>query len=151
MQFVDFSLGAYTQNDQSASADILKLVQKGDLLIRDLGYFSLPVFAKLIAAEVDFLSRLRFGVKRSDYWGRDIALKALLKKAGKVDRWVWIGASDSVWVRVVMLPLPRQQNGYAGPKPTGTSGSTTAKNTTSGSAIMFLLPPWTRTSGAVLR
>jgi hypothetical protein len=74
-----------------------------------LGYFSLQVFEKLKAAPVDFLSRLRFGVSLYDYWGREIEVKALLKKAGKVDRWVYMGATHPVWVRLVMIPLPKQQ------------------------------------------
>lgn len=109
MQFLEFSLGAYTQNDQSASPDILKVVRKGDLLIRDLGYFVLRVLQKLAAQQVYILSRLRYGVKLYDWWGREIDLKALLKKGKKVDRWVYMGASHSVWVRLVMIPLPKAE------------------------------------------
>jgi hypothetical protein len=106
MQFINFSLGAFTQNDQSASGSILSLVKKGDLVIRDLGYFSLAVFEKLITAEVHFLSRLRYGVTITDSQGKPVLLKDLLKQKQGVDRWVYIGSEKKVWVRLVMVPVP---------------------------------------------
>lgn len=109
MRFINFSLGAFTQNDQSASESILALVKKGDLVIRDLGYFSLAVFEKLIKAEVYFLSRLRYGVTITDKQGKPVLLKDLLKQKHGVDRWVYIGSEKKVWVRLVMLPVPPQQ------------------------------------------
>jgi hypothetical protein len=109
MRFIDFSLGAFTQNDQSASGSILPLVKKGDLVIRDLGYFSLAVFEKLIKAEVHFLSRLRYGVTITDKQGRLILLKDLLKQKRGVDKWVYIGSEKKVLVRLVMIPVPAAQ------------------------------------------
>ena len=109
MRFVDFALGAYTQNDQSASPCILSVVKKGDLLIRDLGYFVLQVLQQLTSQQVYVLSRLRYGVKLSDWWGRLIDLRELLKKGKRVERWVHIGKKNPVWVRLVMIPLPEEQ------------------------------------------
>lgn len=109
MRFINFSLGAFTQNDQSASGSILSLVKKGDLVIRDLGYFSLTVFEKLIKAEVHFLSRLRYGVTITDSQGKPVLLKDLLKQKQGVDRWVYIGSEKKVWVRLVMVPVPAAQ------------------------------------------
>ena len=109
MRFINFSLGAFTQNDQSASGSILALVKKGDLVIRDLGYFSLAVFEKLIKAEVHFLSRLRYGVTITDEQGKLILLKDLLKQKRGMDRWVYIGSEKKVLVRLVMIPVPALQ------------------------------------------
>lgn len=109
MRFISFSLGAFTQNDQSASGSILLLVKKGDLVIRDLGYFSLAVFEKLIKAEVHFLSRLRYGVTITDKQGKLVLLKDLLKQKNGVDRWVYIGSEKKVLVRLVMIPVPAAQ------------------------------------------
>ena len=109
MRFINFSLGAFTQNDQSASGRILSLVKKGDLVIRDLGYFSLAVFEKLIKKEVHFLSRLRYGVTITDRQGKPILLKDLLKQKQGVDRWAYIGSEKKVWVRLVMVPVPAAQ------------------------------------------
>ena len=109
MRFINFSLGAFTQNDQSASGSILSLVKKGDLVIRDLGYFSLAVFEKLIKAKVHFLSRLRYGVTITDRQGNPVLLKDLLKQKQGVDRWVYIGSTKKVWVRLVLIPVPAAQ------------------------------------------
>jgi hypothetical protein len=109
MRFINFSLGAFTQNDQSASGSILSLVKKGDMVIRDLGYFSLAVFEKMIKAEVHFLSRLRYGVTITDRQGKPVLLKDLLKQKQGVDRWVYIGSEKKVWVRLVMIPVPAAQ------------------------------------------
>jgi hypothetical protein len=109
MKFIKFVLGAFTQNDQGASKSILPLAAKGDLVIRDLGYFSLAVFEKLIAGGVHFLSRLRYGVTITDLQGRPFSIKALLKQKNGVDRWVYIGNDKKVMVRLVMLPVPAAQ------------------------------------------
>ncbi len=109
MRFIDFSLGAFTQNDQSASGSILPLVKKGDLVIRDLGYFSLAVFEKLIKAQVHLLSRLRYGVTITDKQGQPILLKDLLKQKRGTDKWVYIGSEKKVLVRLVMIPAPAAQ------------------------------------------
>jgi hypothetical protein len=109
MQFLDFVLGAYTQNDQGAGASILEVVKKGDLLIRDLGYFSLPVLEKLPEKQVDFLSRLKYGVRLYDGLDREIDCRQLLKKGKKADGRVYVGVEHQVWVRLVMIPLPKKQ------------------------------------------
>ncbi len=109
MKYIRFSLGAFTQNDQSASGDILSLARKGDLVMRDLGYFSIAVFEKLIKAGVHFVSRLKYGVTITDQYGKPTLLKDLLKQKGGVDRWVYIGKEKKIWVRLVMVPVPPQE------------------------------------------
>jgi hypothetical protein len=109
MSFKYFSLGSFTENDQSASGIILPLLKKGDLVIRDMGYFAIATFQKIIAAKAHFLSRLRYGVIISDENGKVILLKDLLKQRNGVDRWVYIGVERKILVRLVMLPLPAAQ------------------------------------------
>jgi len=109
MKFIDFVLGSFTQNDQSASSSVLQWVKKGDLVIRDMGYFAIDTFANLIKKEVHFLSRLKYGVKLYDGKGHEISLKVLLKGNKAVDQWVYIGVEKKVWVRLVMLPVPAEQ------------------------------------------
>lgn len=106
MQFLNFDLGAFTQNDQSASPDILSVVENGDIVIRDMGYAVLSVFEKLIDKQVDFLSRLKYGVTIFDLKGRPVELHTLLSKNKIVDCGVLIGATRKVKVRLVMIPLP---------------------------------------------
>jgi hypothetical protein len=109
MEFIDFVLGSYTQNDQSASGSILQWARKGDLVIRDMGYFAMATFEKLIKAEIHFLSRLKYGVKLYDRQGNEIPLSVLLKGNKAVDQWVYIGVEKKLWVRLVMLPIPAEQ------------------------------------------
>ncbi len=109
MRFINFSLGAFTQNDQSASGSIIAEVTKGDLVIRDLGYFVIASFEKLIKAQAHFVSRLRYGVTIADRRGKPILVKDLLKQKRGVDRWVLIGSEKKVWVRLVMIPVPPGQ------------------------------------------
>lgn len=109
MKFMDFSLAAFTNNDQSASGAIMNWVRKGDLVIRDMGYSSLAVFGEMIQANVHFLSRFRFGITMTDMRGRAVLLKDLLKQKRIVDRWVYIGGKAKVQVRLIMIPLPAKQ------------------------------------------
>jgi Transposase DDE domain len=109
MEFIDFVLGSYTQNDQSASGSILQWARKGDLVIRDMGYFAMDTFEKLIKAEIHFLSRLKYGVKLYDRQGNEIPLGVLLKGNKAIDQWVYIGVEKKLWIRLVMLPIPAEQ------------------------------------------
>ena len=109
MKFFHFSLGAFTQNDQGDSGNIIGMVKKSDLVIRDLGYFSLAVFEKLIKAQAHFLSRLRYGVTITELNGKPVLLKSLLKQKYGIDRWVYIGSKKNILVRLVMIPVPAIQ------------------------------------------
>jgi hypothetical protein len=109
MRFIDLVLGAFTENDQSASGSIVGQVKKGDLVIRDLGYFATSTFEKLIELEVHFLSRLRYRVSLFDKQGNPISVKKLLQGGKQVDRWVFMGTKKRLKVRLVMIPLPKEQ------------------------------------------
>lgn len=109
MGFKYFSLGSFTENDQSASGIILPLIKKGDLVIRDMGYFAIATFQKIIASKAHFLSKLKYGVTISDEKGKIISLKDLLKQKNGLDKWVFIGKERKIWVRLVMLPLTSTQ------------------------------------------
>jgi hypothetical protein len=55
-RFCHFSFSPYIKNDQQASVDILAIIQRGDLIIRDLGYFVLSVFTQIQQLGAYFLS-----------------------------------------------------------------------------------------------
>ena len=50
-------LTKYGRNDQAASADIIPLLEKDDLLIRDLGYYVNEPFNEIVEKEAHYLSR----------------------------------------------------------------------------------------------
>ncbi|MES1226975.1 MAG: IS4 family transposase, partial [Bacteroidota bacterium] len=108
MRFLQFTLSSFTQNDQSASGQILTCAGKGDLIIRDLGYFVLNVFKDIIDAKAHFLSRLRYGVLLFHPDGRPIKILSLLRGKAVIDLQVCIG-KQKIPVRLVMLRLPRAQ------------------------------------------
>jgi hypothetical protein len=99
------SLSGYTRNDQAASPDILAVAERDDLVIRDLGYFALPVLAALELQGAFFLSRYKHGVRVYDLQGQPLDLVRELQTQGRCDREVLLGA-DRVRVRLVALPAP---------------------------------------------
>lgn len=109
-RFINFEITPFTANDQSKSKDILPIAAKGDLVIRDLGYFSIDCFNQLINQGISFISRLRYGIKITDaQTGKEINLLARLKKHARFDRWVMIGEKNKVKVRLVAVPLGQEQ------------------------------------------
>lgn len=102
---LDWRLSGFTRNDQAAAPDILTIARAGDLVIRDLGYFSLPVFAQLDRLGAFFLSRYRHGVKVFDLEGRPLDLVRELRTHGRLDCWVQLGETRQP-VRLVALPVP---------------------------------------------
>jgi hypothetical protein len=100
------SVSGFTRNDQSAAGDILSILQPDDLIIRDLGYFVLSVFQKIIEASAFFVSRYRHGTKIADpSTHKPLNLLRLLKKQGSFDGWVLLGAKEKLRVRLVALPV----------------------------------------------
>jgi len=59
-KFLDLTLTQAIRNDQQDAKETAENVCKGDLVIRDLGYFSIPVLQKISEQEAFFLSRLLF-------------------------------------------------------------------------------------------
>ena len=106
-RFVTFALTPFTRNDQAASRDILNVVRRGDLVLRDLGYFVLSVFARLHRRGVFFLTRLRQDVKLLDQEGRPWDLLRQLRRHGTLDLVVLAGQRERLPIRLVAVPLPR--------------------------------------------
>jgi len=107
--FPYFDLSGFTRTDQAASGDILTIARPGDLILRDLGYFSTRVFGRMLDQGIHFLSRLRYrvGILHTET-RKPIDLLAILKREGRFDQNVLMGAKDQVPVRLVALPVPEQ-------------------------------------------
>jgi len=106
-RFVTFALTPFTRNDQAASGDILDVARRGDLVLRDLGYFVLSVFARLHRRGVFFLSRLRQDVILLDEAGRPFDLLGQLRRHGALDLGLLVGKKERLPIRLVAVPLPR--------------------------------------------
>jgi Transposase DDE domain len=109
MHWLDIALKSFTSNDQSASKLVLPLLKKGDLLIRDLGYFVLDVFTQIQEQQAFYISRLRYGVSLYTVQGELINWKQLCRKKGIIDDLVLAGVKQKLKMRIVMIPLPQQK------------------------------------------
>jgi len=107
-RILTLSLSGFTRNDQAASPDILAVARKGDLVLRDLGYFVLNVFASLGKNGVFFLSRWKYGTHVYSKTGQPVDLWRTLRSRGSFDEWVCLG-NDRVPVRLVALPISSSQ------------------------------------------
>jgi len=106
-RFVTFALTPFTRNDQAASKDIIEVARRGDLVLRDLGYFVLSVFARLHRRGVFFLTRLRQDVILLDQTGRPWDLLRQLRRHGRLDVVVLVGKKERLPLRLVAVPLPQ--------------------------------------------
>jgi hypothetical protein len=98
-------LSGFTRNDQAASPDILKFIQPGDLIIRDLGYFVLKVLEQIDLMGAFFLSRYRHDVSIYDaQTGRLLDLQKSLRTGHAFDRQVMLG-TQRVPMRLVAQPV----------------------------------------------
>jgi len=104
-QPLQLSLSGFTRNDQAAAPDILKILRRGDLVLRDLGYFVLKVFQQIMLKGAFFLSRYRHGTNLYDPQTQaPLDLAGLLRPGQSLDRQVLLGA-EKIPVRLVALPV----------------------------------------------
>ena len=105
--FVHFSFSGYTRNDQAAAHDIINITKKGDLVIRDLGYFVINVFSSFYKKGVFFISRVGpRNIYKDIITNDDIDLLVLLRKNKRLDQKVILGRKKPLPVRLVAIPLP---------------------------------------------
>jgi Transposase DDE domain len=104
-----FHISGFTRTDQTASPDIFKVAKSGDLVLRDLGYFSTAIFQKMLDRGIHFLSRMRRDVSVIDPKTlKPINLVECLRRCPRFDRTILLGAEQKVMVRLVALPVPEQ-------------------------------------------
>ena len=102
-KFIAFSIDPYSKNDLSAALDIV--VEPGDLLLRDRGYFSVPIIQKLKEDGADTISRYKHKTKIFDFKsGEEINLLEYLTKHGSIDQEVLIG-KEKYKVRIIARPV----------------------------------------------
>ena len=91
-QPVDQKLGGGTEQDKSMGVRILNIVSKNDLVLRDMGYFSLDVFESIESKGAFWLSRLPLNVSVKTLDG--ISLEKILwdKRNNRLDLIVKVGA-----------------------------------------------------------
>jgi Transposase DDE domain len=104
---LELAVGSFSQNDQKASPSILSFARKGDLVLRDLGYAVLEVFAELAQKGIYFLSRWQPHTALLDpRTGLALDLLRHLRAQGQWDGTVWLGKDKRLPVRLVAVPVP---------------------------------------------
>ena len=107
-----FAIRQGADSDQGFAEDLAARVQKGDLVIRDLGYFCLNFFAYLASIGAYFLSRLSFNVHVYQTVDADEPVKLIqhINRFGNGDKTmefnVFLGQKHRIPIRLVVYRLP---------------------------------------------
>ena len=105
-QFAHCSLESYSNPEQSLGSVINSIARKGDLVIRDMGYFAISQFLELMMEKVHFISRLRYGVNLYDpVSGEKLDIPTLLADQDVVDIPVILGEKKKCNARLVAIKL----------------------------------------------
>ena len=111
----DLRISPSNASDQSQAYNIINYLKQGDLVLRDLGYFTISCFAEIASKGAYFLSRLRFAVKvytpegvLIEDIGRHVEQQLGDKAVMELD--VLIGAKEQFPVRLVVARV--NQNVY---------------------------------------
>lgn len=109
-EFLQFGISGFTRNDQAASLDIIKVVEPGDLVLRDLGYFTLESLESIARKNAFFLSRLRYKTSVLGQNGDKIDLvkcfrSAARKNQSKVTLEILLGARKKLPANLVAFRL----------------------------------------------
>jgi len=104
----------YRNNDQSYSSNIVSVLKPNDLVLRDLGYWSLDVFRQIEEKGAYFLTRLQFQAQVFDpITEKEIQLykklRGLRKKGVNVlDMNVLVGKKAKMGMRIIAIRVPIQ-------------------------------------------
>lgn len=108
--FAIMDWSSFTVNEQRLSRSILQIARRGDLVIRDLGYFVLDVFSELNASGIYFLSRWKYGVNiYCPNTHKELDLHKLIKGKQWLDCEVLCGRTQKLRMRLIAVKLSDQQ------------------------------------------
>lgn len=107
----DLNVTTAVRTDQKDAGETASNVEKGDLIIRDLGYFSTPVLKSFTESGAFFLSKLNSGTNVYDAENDLVSFKniyATFKKKGfgTKEMSVFIGRKTKVPVRMILQLVP---------------------------------------------
>ena len=107
--FTKFDLSYFTKPDSTFTDLIYGVLEKGDLIIRDLGYFMISDFEKIKLHHAFFLSRMKLNVAIYDVnTNEQMNLAQILKKKKRFDGNVLISTKNPIEVRLVAMPLTKK-------------------------------------------
>ena len=109
----DLNITSGNRNDRTDSGASADRVEKRDLILRDLGYFSTPVLKKYAVQEAYFLSRLDSSTNVYDTDLKKISFKKLYKSmkeevSEEKEISVYLGKETKLPVRLILQRVPDQ-------------------------------------------
>jgi hypothetical protein len=105
--FVQWSIDAYSKNDQAAAPELR--INAGDLILRDRGYFSICEFERMMKAGADFVSRYMHNVVFYDpQTGQEIDLLRLLEAHRNIDLNVLAGKDCKIPLRLIAVEVSQE-------------------------------------------
>jgi hypothetical protein len=110
----DLSITAANRPDSKDATETIDKVQKGDLILRDLGYSKLKCFFDIDKKGAYFISKLSPSIavyenKKGQFVELDFVKLHKLMTRGKIqrlDKWVFLGEKDKLPVRLVIELMP---------------------------------------------
>ena len=107
----DFDFTSSRKNDVQDAKKNVKKVKKGDLVLRDLGYFSSPVLEEFDLNGAFYLSRIKSQIEVFDETDQAISFKKLLpmirrKKLNRMNINATIGHKKKLPVRLIVEVVP---------------------------------------------
>jgi hypothetical protein len=96
-------------NDRNSELIVKDEIEKGSLIIRDLGYYNLESFKKISEHQAYYCSRLKSGNKVFSLSGKEIDIVHLMNNKTFIDKDVIVGNSHQLKCRIVIVRLPEQQ------------------------------------------
>lgn len=108
-KFLGFAIRDACTPDQKHAAEGAIGHGEGDLLIRDLGYFSVAAFSKVLANGLRVITRYKLKVRLYEpESGEAVDLLELLRSADTVDKAVLAGKKDMYPLRLVAFKVPQK-------------------------------------------
>lgn len=108
-RFTDFEIREQRSSDQGFALEGIEGLGEGDLLLRDLGYFSIGSFRQLKRNKADVLTRWQPKVCLLDHGNLDtIDLLGLLRSSARIDRDVLVGKNERFRMRLIAFRVPQR-------------------------------------------
>jgi len=105
--WVDFDIGAYTDNDQSQAMMITQVAQKNDLILRDLGYFTSESIEHIIENQWIVTKWAKTTYLFNPQAKQRLNLLDLFKNETEIDQRVEVGSEKRIPMRLVAKKLPK--------------------------------------------
>jgi hypothetical protein len=112
-EIIDLEITSADRNDLKDAGETADYIEKDDLIIRDLGYFSTPVLNSCMGKEAFFLSRLNSYTNVYDTVGNQISFSDIykaMKESGMIEKEmkVCVGKQTKLPVRLIIQLVPEE-------------------------------------------